>query len=351
MPLRPFLPSVKQSVPQRVLLVRDDVIGDLVVQTSAVSKWLLEHDYDVYLVIRENLIDIGKLFLSADRLIPLNIKLYRSSVRYRFNFLKQIRKIGFGIAIGSIIHSSVNDDIVRSSGAKLRYGYKRNNTFKENLKLRGMKKVHSLNNIDTVAKEYTHVLEHEKHFIETIFQININPDKSFFPAAKITPAKLSFEAPRYIHYLAEAGAVKRVFPPERLLPILFSIARKAGLKIVLTGLNKIPCDNELCINLTGKTTLAEVISIVNNADFVIGNESGLSHLAWIIGKKTAIFYGGGHWGRFKPPIGTLLLNNYCEYRCCDWKCRYDTIPVPCVNIDDGLLQKQLENFIFGLAGR
>lgn len=344
LPLRPFLPKAALPARPRVLLVRDDVIGDLIVPTSAVVKWLLERGYDVHLVLRRELMDVGRLLLPQDKLIPVDIKLYRKSLRYRFSFLQSLRKTGFGCAIGSLIHSSVNDDIVRSSGAPARWGYKRNGKLKERLRLRGLRKVDSLPGLEAGAEQYTSVVEHERHFLENIFQTGIDAE-SFGPAVRIASEADNSLPPRYIHYLAEAGAVKRVFPPERLLPVLLPIARRAGLQVVLTGLREITFEDPACLNLTGRTTLAEAIGIVNQAELVIGNESGLAHLAWVLGKKTAIFYGGGHCGRFRPAPGVLLLNVPCQFRCCDWKCRYDGVPVPCVNLDEAELRESLERFI------
>lgn len=344
LPLRPFLPKPTPSGGQRVLLVRDDVIGDLIVPTSAVVRWLVQQGYDVYLVVREDIAAIGAMLLPKEKLFPVDIKKYRASLSYRYGFLKRVRAVGFDYAIGSTIHSSVNDDIVRSSGAPERWGYRRSVACKEYFRLRGIKKVATLPVIDTEKREYLSVVEHERHFLETIFSRTISGE-DFFPS--VTPPAV--EAPqlpeKYVHYLAEAGAVKRVFPPQRLIPILLEIARERGLKVVLTGLKRQNIADENCIDLTGRTTLPEVLAIVNNAAAVIGNESGLTHMGWVLGKKTALFYGGGHWGRFRPPEGVLLLNSPCEYRCCDWKCRYDSVPVPCVDLEDEEVRFLLSGFL------
>lgn len=425
LPLGPFLRRSPRLSEKRVLLVRDDVIGDLLVPTSAVVRWLVEEGYEVYLVLRKELMNIGELLLPQERLLPVDNKLYRSSLSYRYGFLQDIRKIGFYYAIGSTIHSSVNDDIVRSSGAAERWGYKRHNKFKERFRLRHITLVDSLPVMDVSKQEYTSVVEHERHFLETAFKVDISSD-SFVPALDPSAAAhlkahgsfktkkdtcvkgsraqhgenaglggfttlkkgesgqvgnatrgggqgadgLRKELPlkgsggqgggdacgsffsgisdlpqKYIHYLAEAGAIKRVFPPARMLPILFDIAEKASMKVVVTGLKRQDIEHPYCVNLTGQTTLLDVLDIVANASVVVGNESGLTHFAWVLGKKTALFYGGGHWGRFRPTGDVLLLNEICENRCCDWKCLYDSIPVPCVNLSDESVAQHLHEFM------
>lgn len=416
LPLRPFLRRSAPSSEKRVLLVRDDVIGDLLVPTSAVVHWLLAQGYDVYLVLRKDLMDIGELLLPRDRLLPVDIRLYRSSLGYRLGFLQSLRKIGFSYALGSTIHSSVNDDIVRSSGASHRWGYKRYNKLKENFRLRGIRKVISLPLLSANGQEYTSVVAHERHFLETAFKTTISPENFGARLHETAVARLmgddafannlsevggfqlggeccqangekntrqmncqTQESPLrviqtqeshtqtnqkkgksdlaeldnlrqkggYIHYLAEAGAVKRVFPPKRMLPLLFQVADTVGMKVVITGLKRQEVEDNRCINLTGQTTLPQVLAIVANASLVVGNESGLTHLAWILGKRTALFYGGGHWGRFRPTGDTLLLNVPCEYRCCDWKCHYEALPVPCVNLADEDVLRQLTKYVCG----
>lgn len=371
-PLGPFLRRPATSPGKRVLLVRDDVIGDLLVPTSAVVRWLLQQEYDVYLVLRKELAEIGLLLLPQERLLALDMREYRTSLGYRYRFLQNIRAIGFDYALGSTIHSSVNEDIVRTSGASECWGYQRHGTLKERFRLRGISKVASLPVLDGERLKYTSVVEHERHFLEAAFGVNI-PSGPFGPALRsqfeMRKEEVFLDAnsgiqgekwrdgeknlvredlpERYIHYLAEAGAVKRVFPPDRMLPILLDVGNGIGMKVVLTGLKRQNIDDERCINLTGQTTLPEVLDIVKRASVVVGNESGLTHLAWVLGKKTALFYGGGHWGRFRPEGDILLLNVPCEYRCCDWKCRYDSIPVPCVNLDDGELRVLLQKFMVG----
>lgn len=399
LPLRLFLKPSSKLSEKRVLLVRDDVIGDLLVPSSAVVRWLCQQGYEVYLVLRKELMDIGELLLPNKQLLPVDIRLYRSSLQYRYHFLQHIRSLGFHYAIGSTIHSSVNDDIVRSSGAPERWGYKRHNKWKEHFRLRSIAKVESLPILDSSKQEYTSVVEHERHFLETAFGVHI-ASNAFAPAlapetlehlerwgtfkskgsvhgsesandgkgvvggnvsgdggtaatrrleGHLSSTSLSLP-PKYIHYLAEAGAVKRVFPPARMLPLLFALSERVGMKVVVTGLKKQAISDERCINLTGQTSLPDVLDIVANASVVVGNESGLTHLAWVLGKKTALFYGGGHWGRFRPRGDVLLLNQPCEFRCCDWKCRYDSIPVPCVNLGDEEVYTLLEQFVEKMGG-
>ncbi|MDR2503231.1 MAG: hypothetical protein LBD82_02435, partial [Deltaproteobacteria bacterium] len=250
LPLAPFIPKTKASSSPKILLVRDDIIGDLLVPTSAVVKWLKDRQHDVFLVLRREFMPIGRLMLPEDRLIPLDMSAYRSSPRYRWNFLKHIRWLGLTLAIGSTIHSSVNDDIVRSSGAPARYGYQRRSSIEELWKLRRISKVRALPAMR--GSIYAHMLEHERHFLSHIFS---TPVDTLYPHVRTEKVKPAGMPDKYIHYVADAGNMRRVFPAARLLPILERLAKTHSIPLVLTALKPIPYTHKHCLNLSGRLRL------------------------------------------------------------------------------------------------
>lgn len=209
LPMSLFLPSPVKS--DKVLLVRDDHIGDLVYRTSASVKWMVDNHYDVYLVIRKEFLCIGKLLLPEHKLVPLDYRAYRTSLKYRWQFAKMIRKLGVGIAVGSVTHSSINSDIVRNSGAAVKYGCQHIYSFRERFRLRGLRLV----KIPPLMKGEScrPVIENEKILLSQAFSATISQLYSFIHPIQKQKLPPCLPNRKYIAYIADASDPKRSYPP------------------------------------------------------------------------------------------------------------------------------------------
>jgi ADP-heptose:LPS heptosyltransferase len=267
--------------------------------------------------------------------------LYRKNLNYRFKFLSFLRKIGIDIALGSVIASSVNCDILRYSGAKERWGYLRSPTLRNKINYRGIKSVNSARNL--ADGKFVSTLTHEAALVSAAFPKIKVPD-IIPPKIVNMPGKPKGLQNKYIVYLPEAGNMRRCCPQKKLLPVLTDIAD--NLTVVVLGNREFEFENEKIVNLTGKTSLKEAISIVSNASAVIGNETGLSHIAYLAGVPTAIVLGGGHWGRFLPIEGKnpFIITNTLNCFCCDWKCRYSDTTFKCVDLESSVIHSKLSQW-------
>ena len=67
-------------------------------------------------------------------------------------------------------------------------------------------------------------------------------------------------------------------------------------------------------DLIGKTTILELISIINHASLIISNETSAPHFSVALNVNTIVIYCGNHFGRFVPYPNSLTSSKYkCIY--------------------------------------
>jgi ADP-heptose:LPS heptosyltransferase len=94
-------------------------------------------------------------------------------------------------------------------------------------------------------------------------------------------------------------------------------------------------------NITGKTSLSELICVVRDARLVIANDTGTVHIAAATGTAVVCILGGGHYGRFVPyqvekeiscRLPVVVTHKMPCFNC-NWQCKYETgkgAPFPCI---------------------
>ncbi|MBI2618737.1 MAG: glycosyltransferase family 9 protein [Ignavibacteriales bacterium] len=124
-------------------------------------------------------------------------------------------------------------------------------------------------------------------------------------------------------------------------------------KFVLLGTDRIREKAELLqrefdggmINLTGRTTLAEALGILQFVKIIISEDSGLMHMAWVSGVPTLALFGSTRH-EWSQPVGahTLLLHSGdlpCG-GCMDSQCRYGDVHCLTRYTPEFVLQKARE---------
>ncbi|MBI4191426.1 MAG: lipopolysaccharide heptosyltransferase II [Betaproteobacteria bacterium] len=120
---------------------------------------------------------------------------------------------------------------------------------------------------------------------------------------------------------AEYGPTKR-WPPEYFAELAQKLAA-AGCDIWLAGSPRDAAIGDeiarlagnACVNLCGKSTLAEAIDLMSCASLVVSNDSGLMHIAAALGKPLTAIYGSSS-PAFTPPLspraGIVKLDLPCS---------------------------------------
>lgn len=104
-------------------------------------------------------------------------------------------------------------------------------------------------------------------------------------------------------------------------------------------------NDQRVIDLTGKTSVPELMDILNHAACVISNDTGPAHLSIALETPTVVVVGGGHFGSFVPypkeicpPHARFAFEEmpcyHCFWRCHKRNTKFDVFPcVSAVEID------------------
>jgi len=178
-----------------------------------------------------------------------------------------------------------------------------------------------------------------RHEAETFFlamkQAGLFPEYADYRSAlrfwSLPETHRPYERP---YVLIQPGAVWEHKRWPYFAELINSVARKNEmLRFVLVGAAK---EDEVCErvflgldeavkakteNLAGKTSLRELILLVNGAGLVIANDSGVAHIAGALGRRTVVFFGPSSPARFAPlstsPLRVKVFHFKMECCPCD----------------------------------
>ena len=94
------------------------------------------------------------------------------------------------------------------------------------------------------------------------------------------------------------------------------------------------------IDLTGKTSLPQLLDLFSFASLVVSNDTGPAHLSIALNRPTVVIVGGGHFGSFVPypkdvsPLDVRFVFQKLDCYHCFWSCykRFDKLETfPCIS--------------------
>lgn len=144
-----------------------------------------------------------------------------------------------------------------------------------------------------------------------------------------------------------AGLKSRGWEADKFAMLIKKLQQNTNEAIYLAGGNsEIPLCNYISeksqsasvVNISGKTSLAELIDLVANSAMVICNDSSAVHIAAAVDTPFVCIVGGGHFNRFVPYPTDIITNGsfiYEKMDCyyCNWNCIFkieDSQSFPCI---------------------
>jgi ADP-heptose:LPS heptosyltransferase len=321
-----FIVRLKKNeiVTGTLLIIRLDVIGDYVLFRNFLTTVRNSEKYRNYkITLCGNILwkDIAETFDKdvVDSFIWIERKKFSENIYYRHKILAEICTKGFEIAVDTTYSREIlfGDTIIEVSGAKEKIGssggLEKHAKWKRNL---FTDKYYT--KLIPMSKENQFEFYRNKEFFGNLVTENISLSK---PSFDLASSNVAIDTPdEYAVLFPGAGDKKRIWDIENFTEVAIFILQHYNLEIVLPVSakekaianqleNKI--NSKSVINLSGKSSLVDLIKIISKAKIVISNESAAVHISVATGTPFVCVSSGVFFGRFHPyPVEVFNRGNY-----------------------------------------
>jgi len=344
-----YLPKWK-SGRESVLLVRLDLIGDFIIWLDAAKELKkLYPEKRIVLYANAAWASLAEQLSYWDEVVSVDMGRLRFDDIYRLKLLCKVHVRGFELVIQpTYSREYASDLVVRASNARQRIGH-----------------LGDTNNISPENKAITDAW-YTQLVPQIIFpevELNINAEliralgnkdfKSRLPQLNIPvelPAEFKIKS-EYCVLVPGASWVPKMWPITNFAELAAKISQNSRLKIVLCGTQS---ERSICnqvselsgiemIDLSGQTTLVQMVEIIRRSSLVVANDSAAIHIAAATRTRSVCILGGGHFGRFLPyqpeceegdcPLPIAVFHPMDCYGC-RWRCEFQTFDgdtVPCIS--------------------
>ncbi|TAF33757.1 MAG: lipopolysaccharide heptosyltransferase family protein [Cytophagales bacterium] len=320
---------VKRSLltPPKALLVRLDAIGDYVLFRNTLTELegrgaYLNHEFylcgnEVWQELHEFL---DKSFLKGTFFI--NRRHFLENPFYRYRWQAAIRRMGFDVVIEPT-HSRLwllGDAICRVTGAPERVADFGNtdNVMPKDKTTADSYFTHLVASSSQILFEF----ERNKRFAEKALKIYTSQTWPFLKAEQTQKvqelqqkkvSEIGLSQQPYLALFAGASEAYKRWPVEYFAACAQLLTQKTKLQtVVLLGapddatrnaqLAKLLDSSIHTIDMSGKTTLSELLGIISGAALLVTNETSAVHLAVLAQTKCVCLANGRHLGRFSPYV-------------------------------------------------
>ncbi|MEX0695271.1 MAG: glycosyltransferase family 9 protein [Rhodospirillales bacterium] len=338
-----------------VLVVRMDGIGDMVLFRQSLDHYaeaLSVDPKDITVLGCDSWKWIAGDVFAGFRVITIDEHAYARKLLYRFRINLMVRRLAPEIAVcdSYLRRAMMADSLIWASAAKrsiVSMPYVNEPTRSEfNYYLSQVDDI-----IDT-GPYPTHEIVRHSRFVSALAGKCIEPT---VPCINWSGAR-----PAY----AEAGPYAVINPgsnePGRRWPFASyaAIAKKLlekGWRVAFVGTRGERWDADLLdeiakqpgvTDMTARTTLYELMDLMNHADLVISNDTGPAHLSIALGAPSLVIVGGGHFTSFVPypknicPDNARFIHAMMDCYHCFWRChkrnsKFEVFPcVQAIAVDD-----------------
>jgi len=317
-----------------IIIVRVDAIGDFILWLE--SARVLRHHYSqkkITLICNLSVVELATNLNFFNKVIGVDVTRLQSNPLYRFLKFWEISNLSAEVVLQPTYSRILltGDSIVRLLCAKQRIGSF--GDFSNMLPLE--KKISNKWYSDLIPSNDTLMHELDRN-IEFMRGLGIILSESKMIKLTTFPKINSFNLPKENYFIIFPGAssIMKMWPIENFITISEHIYTLKQWTLLICGSTKeAVLASKLeenyrgkSIDLTGKTSLTELVETIQNAKLLISNDTSAIHIAAAVGTKSLCITGGGHFGRFLPyPEVSNLVNPitiFEKMECfgCNWNC-------------------------------
>ncbi|MBI2048886.1 MAG: glycosyltransferase [Candidatus Liptonbacteria bacterium] len=373
-PLRSLLlylfgsPANTRGWENRILIVNLEAMGDLVMFTSVLKHYKKAFPgKSLYLLIKSGT-GMERVFENhfVDRVLAVRYKRFSASPWYGFRLINRLRRIGFAKVVnhdfsaaeivGKIISVGVGArEVIGYEGQQIEFEKPFDTQQAGNLMILRKKIFPRYTNIiptvpvDPLRTGYLpHEIDYYKLIYETVSERKEDDySTDLFYRDSAGPEilnKFGLSKNRYVVLNTNSSVRCKCWPYERFCEVA-KYFHKLGFKIILIGSRSetvfTKAFEDVCpvqfVNLSGKTSFEELLSLIANCFMVFTNDTSTVHLAVALKKPSLCVVGGGQFG-VAVDYGYADINRWV-YKKTDcffdnWHCcrgLAPNVPSPCVD--------------------
>ncbi|MDD5432862.1 MAG: lipopolysaccharide heptosyltransferase II [Candidatus Omnitrophica bacterium] len=334
----------KKNIFKRILIVRTDRIGDVLLSTPVIKALRVEFPSAyIAMMVSPYAREIVEDNPYLDEVIIFDKDNLHKNWISSIKFSRNLKKKSFDLAL--ILHPTNRVHLITFfAGIKRRIGYNRKLGFLLTDRLEHKKQLGE---------------KHESEYnFDLLRHLGINPKEKnlFIPLKK--------ESEEYIEALLKEEGIKKtdkllaihpgasclskIWPQDRFAQVADRLVEKYGFKVlIVAGPKDRPCAHSVAqsmhskgINLAGRTSISQLASLLKKCDLFISNDSGPVHIATALGTPVISLFGRSQKGLSPLRWGPLGVKDRILHKevgcieCLAHNCRLGFKCLKSITVDD-----------------
>lgn len=314
----------QKSAQKKLLIIRIDEIGDYMLWRNFLNEITSSpayRSYEIHFAGNKSWKSIFETFDadSVQKSFWIDKIKFKKDLKYRYRFLRMIYRQGYDTVINPTFSRDkrYDDSIVKTASAKHRIGM--------------------IANIESVQP---YEIGYDQHLYTRLFNHPEKPLFEFFRNKLFTsfvtgiesavedtsvPISLLAKYPglpeKYVVIFPGSRSKSRIWPTSYFITVATHLFRTQGFTMVICGAESDRtytdafCKDYIYpfIDLTGKTSLIEMLSVLHQATLLLSVDTGSVHLAAAVGCPVIGVFNGSQYQRFAPYPSNLAPHFYACY--------------------------------------